>query len=220
MSEQDRHALQRFVAGLDVDADALATAITARALDATIVDEALLRTLADPETVVRRRAARRIARMDSLAPEVAAVLRQLAATDPDADTRASAEAALASHAPPPAVAADPSRPRALALLRLAAIRSRAEDELYAFEPVLHDEAPYADALLRVEGGAVVLVLAGLPTPFTGTLPAVVAGGEVLARATFPVTAEGQVTIAFAPEAGTLAALWRRLERFEVVVDAA
>ena len=42
----DRRAVDRFVAGLDVEEDALATAIVGMAVDRTVIVEALLKALA------------------------------------------------------------------------------------------------------------------------------------------------------------------------------
>src|SRR5690349_12283817 len=117
-ADDDRRALQRFVAGVDVEADALATAITAQALDHVIVDEALLHGLSSADAVVRRRTARRITRMVDVGDAVAERLAILAGTDPDEPTREGATAALRAHDRLPEADVRPERRR---LRRLAAL---------------------------------------------------------------------------------------------------
>lgn len=107
-ADRDR-ALHRFVAGLPVDEDALADAVAARAVKATIVVNAMLLGLEDDAPVVRMRAARRVAELVELPPRLAARLRQLGATDADLRVREAAEAALRAHEPEREPKPEPTR---------------------------------------------------------------------------------------------------------------
>lgn len=222
-ADEDRRALQRFVAGLPVDADALATAITAEALDHALVDDALLRALASDDATVRRRTARRIARMADVGEAVAGRLAILAQADADERTRALATAALRAHGRlPEAPRARPPRRFALTFT-FAAVRSSGAVGYELSEPLEGLLIP--DARLLLVDGVVHLQLQELPAEFAGTFPVVLdtdaAGEQVeLARATLPVSPDGAVTIALAPEAGSLRALAERLRRFEVIVPEA
>ena len=62
-SQDDIRAIDRFVAGLPVDHEELATALAARAIDRAIVVDAMLFALESDEDAVRLRAAKRSARM-------------------------------------------------------------------------------------------------------------------------------------------------------------
>ncbi len=93
-------AIDRFVAGLPVDGDELSLAVSARAVDAKIVVDALLCGLENDSPVARLHAAKRVARMIELAPRLEVRLRQLAATDGDRRVRARASAVLRAHARP------------------------------------------------------------------------------------------------------------------------
>lgn len=95
-TDRDR-AVDRFVAGLDVDDEELATAVAARAVDATIVIEALLLGLQDDSPVVRIRSAKRVGRLIELPSRLEARLRQLAVSDADRRVRDGADAALHAH---------------------------------------------------------------------------------------------------------------------------
>src|SRR3954463_13197420 len=95
--DDDDRAIDRFVAGAPVDADALAMAITAKATDRAVVVEALLKNLASDEAIVRVRAAERVARMPDVAPAVAARLRELAVNDAHPGAREACAAALRAH---------------------------------------------------------------------------------------------------------------------------
>lgn len=90
-------ALERLVAGAATDADELAAAVSAQAVDRAIVVTLLLDALGDSEAAVRRRAAMRVARMAEVAPRVAAGLEVMALTDADEDARAACRAALRAH---------------------------------------------------------------------------------------------------------------------------
>jgi hypothetical protein len=222
MSEDHRRALQRFVAGLDVDADALAAAITARALEETVVDEALLQNLGSDEAVVQRRAARRIARMDAVGPRVAARLAVIAGTQPDETTRAAAAEALRAHGLPVPGETEPTatpgrRRTVLTALRLELRGVRAGKPEVAIGPLLTSHAPYLGGRLRSVAGAARVELAGLPAAFTGTYPALVVDGEEIARAAAPVSADGAVVIDIELAAGSFEELERRLRVFDLVV---
>ena len=203
--DEERRALERFVAGLPVDADALATAITTKAVDRAIVVEALLNGLAHPEPAVRRRAARRIASMRDLDERVAARLAVLVETDEDERSREAIAAALRKHrleVPGEAAAKPPAR-APLALLRLKPSRtrsSRAQPGI-ALVAAPRKDAPEFLARVHDEGeGRLRFELTDLPEPFEGTRPVLRArtepgAGELtpIARASTPVT-DGAVTI--------------------------
>src|SRR5690348_11454947 len=128
-TDDDERAIDRFIAGAPVDADALASAITAKAFDRAVVIESLLQGLAAPEPVVRRRAAERIARMPDVDGRVEVELRRLAEQDDNERVRAACAAALAAHAPDAAATAEaePATGRrwsVLVLLKAATVRSR------------------------------------------------------------------------------------------------
>lgn len=202
------------MAGLPVDEDALAKAVTAKALDRTIVIEALLQGLDSPEPVVRRRAAERVTRMPYAAPQVAARLNYLAIEDADAGVRnASAEALRAHGHGIEAAAEDRPRLRVL-LLRLSVARSGEGPTLRLRYPA---EAPLFRASLDLTApGEARLELSGLPADFTGTRPLLRAarqpGGplEPLARAEQPVSDHGEMTLRIPLEGTSPAELEERL----------
>ena len=204
-SEEDRGAIDRFVAGAAVDANALAAAITANAVDRTVVVEALLKGLEDPEPLVRRRTALRIAGMPEIDNRLAARLAVTALSDDDDGCRHGAAAALRSHALPvpgertqPATSFSGRRP--LLLLRAAALRSAASGlELTAR---YREDAPdLATELVEAHGGDAQAELRGLPRSFAGTRPVLRARVAPppepltpIGRAANPVSADGAVTI--------------------------
>src|SRR3954452_8187325 len=96
-TDDDRRELDRFVAGLHVDPDDLALALTSRAVDRAMANQVLLRNLADPDPIVRARMAERIVQMSDLDPPVAAELRLLVENDEDAEVRSACEEALRVH---------------------------------------------------------------------------------------------------------------------------
>jgi hypothetical protein len=205
-SEEDRKALQRFVAGAPVEADALAQAITARAVDRAVVVEALMKGLDAPEAATRRRVAQRIARMSGLDERVGARLGVLAGTDDDERVRAAASATLQAHGLPvpgqPGTGAKPPRtsPARLAFLALRVGISRGDGSVAltaADQPVSGFTAELAG---DGQGGAS-LRLRGLPCAFVGHRPVLRAALErngprfPVAAADAPVSDAGEVTIA-------------------------
>lgn len=219
-TNDDRRAIERFVAGLPVDASDLATAITARAVDRTIVIQALLNGLSSPEPVVRLRAAERVAEMPDVAPPVAARLALIAATDEDRRAREASAAALRAHGLAVPDEADPPPKRwSFGLpLHLAVSFARdpeAEIEITAESLAARD---LHGLLRRDAAGAVWLDLAQLPEELIATRPTLRVrkdGPEArlvpLARAETPVSAGGDVTIRVPPAVGTFDAVagWLR-----------
>ena len=211
-TDDDRRTIDRFVAGLPVDADSLATAITAKAVDRTVVIEALLKGLASSEPVVRRRSAQRIQRIPDLAPRVAARLTVLAGTDEDAEARAASAAALRSHGQdvpgevPPRESARQWAPRILRI-ELALIRLRGEP--IPLEPLRAEDAPDLEGRLFDDQSGVRIALTGLPPEFAGTRPVVRARRErgspleAIASAEGPVAPDGEVTMTVTVDDPTL-----------------
>lgn len=216
-SDADRAALERFVAGLAVDPDVLARAITAHAVERTVVVEALLEGLTAPEPVVRLRFARRIARMPDLDRRVGARLTMVAGTDADDRVRAAATGTLRAHGLPVpgqpvadetgARTARPSRSIDTALrLRASAIRGTKGVEIEAL--FIEDAPALAGELHDLEGQAQ-LVLRGLPAAFVGTrmtLRVAFLPGSALspiARADMSVSAEGESSIDVPLESGSV-----------------
>ena len=213
-TEDDRAAIERFVAGAPVEADALAAAITAKAVDRTVVVEALLKGLGDPDPVIRLRTAFRIARMPEVDLRVTATLTLTAASDADAGCRDAASAALRRHElPVPGERAEDAgtsaRARPRLLLRAWAVRSAAGGVDLAAR--YREHAPNLDAqLLEAPGGHARVELRGLPPAFAGTRPLlrarVVPAPEPLTpvgRAAHPVSADGEVTIEIPLEGASL-----------------
>jgi transposase InsO family protein len=223
--DEDRRALQRFVAGLEVEADALATAIAAEAMDRAIVDEALLRGLSSDDAVVRRRTARRIARMTDVGDAVAGRLAIIAETDADERTRETAAAALQAQnrLPDAGLRGERRRRRVLAALRFvpATVRSTGPVRYQPLEPPAGSRI--VDARLLLVDDAVHLRLRELPAEFAGTFPVAAAidddtGAErELGRASTAVSPAGDVTIALAPELGSLESVAARLKTFDLFV---
>lgn len=207
-TEDDRRAIERFVAGAPVDAATLATAITARAVDREIVVEALLKGLASPEAVVRRRAAERAARLPDLAPRVAARLEVLAVHDEDGRTREASAIALRTHAgdDPAAREPEPQRPRFVLGLKVATLRSTG---LQGIVPSPLTSAPDLRVTIREEDGDIWLDLTGLPAAFAGTRPILRvardpgSGPREVAQAEAPVSPDGTGRIRIPRETASL-----------------
>lgn len=199
MSDEHRRALEREVAGLPVDADALADAVTQRAFDRTVVVEALVRGLDDGDPAARREIARRAARLVDLDPRVQARLAVLTDQDPDARVREAAADALRAHGAPVPGEPEPepraSAPRRLAFLGLRVAVARGAPGV----TVVPDQEPGPDCegVLTPDGaGGAVLTLHGLPVAFTGHRPVLRAAREpngprfAVVRADAPVPGSG------------------------------
>lgn len=217
-SEEDRRALERFVAGLPVEADALAHGITARAVERSIVVEAVVNGLSDADPVARRRLAQRTARMPELDPRIASRLAVLAGVDDDEQVREASAEALRVHglelpSEPAAGTAGARLPRDLVLrLRVSFVRSEAPPVVRAEDP---DEAPGLLGRLHLEAtGAARLELTRLPPAFVGTTPTLRATGWAgpidVGRADGPVSADAAVTIRIPATAATIDDLVDRL----------
>jgi hypothetical protein len=219
-SQDDDHALDRYVAGLDVAPDDLSAAVVSRALDRAVVVESLLRALEHGEAVVRLRAAERVAVMHDVGPRVIAALAVVVESDVDLDVRAAAAAALLAQLPAPG--SSPAwRPlqqlgEVVASLRIRrtglALRAPVPVQ-YELESDDRERAPQVAGRGLVDDDGLQVALDGLPAAFAGTYPTVIAAagdeGEMVAVATAaaPVTADGSVTIHIPPEddpAGTIA----------------
>jgi hypothetical protein len=180
-SDADRRALERFVAGLPVDPDALARAVTAKAVDRAIVMNALLNALVSPEPAVRRRAARRVERMPDVDPQVLARLAAMAEHDADERTRATCAQALSAHPSEEDRETTGGRrpPLGVLVLRLSRTRTRgAPARGIPLVALRRAEAP--DLLVRVHdegGGAVRFDFTGLPERLEDTRPALYARPE-------------------------------------------
>lgn len=209
--EDDRRALERYVAGVPVDPEALARAVTARAVDRTIVVEALLRGLDRDEPLLRRRMATRIAEMPHLDERVAARLRVLAGLDDDPGVREAAAEALRRHgvAAPGEVVVTSSAPAErtplLASLRLRALVVRSAVAPVTLEARYREDAPDLSGRVVGDGhGGAIVELHALPDDLVGTRPLLRARraplpeplAEIM-RASDPVSAAGDVTFAVA-----------------------
>ena len=223
-SGDDKRALERFVAGLEVEEDALAAAVTARAVDRTIVVEALLTALSSPEAAVRRRAALRVARMADIVPRIVAELTRIAAADPDERAREAGAAALRAHRLREPGAADepgaaPARARSAtslggrlrAVLWLQPLIFRAEELTVHLRPRVETDAPDMSGRLTADDeGRILMILARLPATFAGSRPSVRARRDAgstayseIGAATAPVSVDGAVTILIDPDLGSL-----------------
>ncbi len=203
MNDEARRALEREVAGLPVEADALADALMQRAFDRTVVVEALLLGLNDPDPATRRAIARRAARLEGLDPRVQARLTVLTDQDDDRHVREAAAATLRAHdAPVPGedVSRASREPRGrLAHLRLkvGTARSSAGVAIIAEQ----DSTPGFEGVISADGaGGAVVVLRGVPSVFAGHRPALRAAEEpngarsVVAVTQSPVSASGHALI--------------------------
>lgn len=222
-------AIDRFVAGLPVDGDELSLAVSARAVDAKIVVDALLCGLENDSPVARLHAAKRVARMIELAPRLEVRLRQLAATDGDRRVRARASAVLRAHARPvPGEEGDvtqaSARLRSLPSLWLrpaitrgaGPVRSgtpRAPRVVRSFQAREREEAPATRGRAITQDGELRIDLTGLPEAFIGRRLAVFVHGDAtevmqLAVASEPVDGAGGVSIP----------IERRSQTLEEIVD--
>jgi len=234
MGSADRDpAIDRFVASLPVDEDELATAVAAKAVDATIVVEALLRGLEDESPVIRARAARRVELMVEVPPRLEARLRLLADADADRRTREAAAAALRAHRPRVADEPHPDAPRRpLPRLWLARVTTRGVGPargaeapakprvLLSFVSRDREEAPGVRGRIVEEGDELRLDLSGLPKTLVGhrlQAMAYVTGSStasVLAIAETPVSETGAVSMPVDPDVYERVA--RRLATIELV----
>lgn len=230
---EDKRALERFVAGLEVEEHALAAAVTARAMDRTIVVEALLAALSSPQASERRRAAERVARMADVAPRIVAELTLIAGADSDERAREAGAAALRAHGlPVPGTAAGPERTtsrtasamesvgdRLRASLWLQSLSMRSKDAVVLLVSRDPTEAPDMRGRLIVDDdGNVMIVLSRLPASFAGSRPTMLVRRDAasafteIGTADEPVSADGAATIRIAPEIGTLEDVEGWLER--------
>lgn len=214
--EDDRRALDRFVAGLPVDPDALAIAITAKAVDRTIVVDALLKGLADPTAAVRRRTALRIGRMPEADPRLAARLGVLADADDDPGTREASAASLRAHGlPVPGegedAAASSGAHAPWVLLRASVARSATRRIEVAARYA--SDAPQLDGDLVEDPGGARADLRGLPPEFAGTRPALRA-----ARAPGPLTAIGTAEAPVSPDGSVTIRIPLEDTSFDDLVD--
>jgi hypothetical protein len=212
---ENRDALQRFVSGVEVSADALAAAITDQALDLLVLDQSLRDGLVSGEAIVRLRTARRVGRLPEVGPAVLARMAYLAESDPDPRVCAAAGDGLERHAPPA-----PRRRRRwplLAALRLELLGARGAGADVAFGPLVHSEAPEMGATLTIADGVRRLQFSALPERFVGTRPALLADGVELGRAESVVGDERTAAIALRPSAETPETVADRLAGAELVI---
>lgn len=228
--DDDDRAINRFVAGLPVDEDALDGAISAHAVDRMIIVEALVGALDSMEATARLRAAERIARMPDIARPVAGALTRLVVADADLDVRAAAAAALRTHGEP--VPGEPARRRAApqsteapvlgrtasrlsVALRRVAFRSGDEAITLLLLPIDRADVPVRGRARLGDGDRWSVTIDGLGAEFMGTYPrlwVLDADGTpfVLGTAADPVAADGSVTIAVRAEAGSAIDVQRML----------
>lgn len=228
--DDDDRSIDRFVAGLPVDEDALADAITARGIERTIVVEALVGALESTEATARLRAAERVARMEDVAEPVARALTRIAGGDVDLDVRAAAAAALRTHGEP--VPGEPMPSHATRRPTEAAVARRASRLSVAFQhmamrsgesaaplllllPIDRAKAPARGSARLDDAGSWSVTLSGLAGEFAGTRPLLWVPGEDglpfhLGTAADPVTSGGSVTIVIGPEAGSASDVQRLL----------
>lgn len=203
-SDEHRRALERHVAGLPVPADVLARAVTEEAFDRTVVVEALLMGMADPDPATRWQTVRAVERLVDLDPRLAARLAAASVQDDDVRVRAAAAATLRAHgvaapgdATSPAVSETSRVRRALLLLRPAVARGGPDIAL----------APAAGAPHAVKGdvrsdgvGGAVVTLRGMPPELVGCRPALrVAEAQngprtAVGAADAPVSLAGEVVV--------------------------
>jgi hypothetical protein len=202
--DDDRRALERYVAGLPADPEALAHAVTERAVHRTLIVEALLKGLASADADRRLRTAERIAELHDLDPRLRARLGVLVDQDADARVAAASSATLRAHAapvpgePPPVADPPPVRvPRMTLGLRLLRVMDATAPVM--FEALFADDAPALTGELEADGpDATRVVLHGLPDTLHGTTPELLAAREPgtltpIARAEAPVGADGAAT---------------------------
>jgi HEAT repeat protein len=204
-AEENRRAIDRLIAGLEVDTDDLATAIASRAMERSAVVDAVVRALDSGEPTVRLRAVERIGRMPDLAPRLEAALRRVALDDEDARVRAAGALALRRHAAEhpggSGGAADAPR-RVLAAIALHLLTTRSGTTAVVLRAKYSEDAPNLVAELVAEGeDPVRLSVRGLPEPLIGTRPELHVLTNRDAReltavgaASMPVSTTGEVTI--------------------------
>jgi hypothetical protein len=215
----DDRAIDRFVAGMPVDRDELSRAVSARAVDATIVVEALLRGLAHESADVRARTTKRVAELVELPPRLEARLRQLALTDAIRRVREGAVAALGAHeidVVEDSVAVKVRRAPRFAALRLVPRTMRGAvhgtqpvEVVLVFRARDREQAPGLRGKLVREGEELRIELERLPEAYVGQLLAVFARiGESadetqIAVAHSPVSPAGEASLPVAPGLGTV-----------------
>lgn len=214
-SQDDRHALQRFVAGLDVEPDVLATAVAAEAIDQVVVEEALLRALTADEASARVRAARRLARIPEVSQRVLAQLRLIATADEDPRAREQAAAALTAHEAPHAAAPDARRRTGLAILRLELLGVRG-GQAYTYAPRVRADLE-TGAILSIADGVPRLELSGLPERCRGRWPMLLVEGDELGVAEAAVSPDGEAAIVFPAWTGSLHELSELIEDAELAI---
>lgn len=201
--DDDRRALERAVAGVPVSADDLADALTQRAFDRTVVVEALLLGLDDPDPATRWEIARRTARLVDLDPLVGARLAVMTDQDVDERVREAAADGLRAHGltvpgEDSGPQAAPARGRTLgAVLRLRLAGDRAEGGLELVSELAESEG--LSGVLSADGaGGAVLALDGLPDALIGRVLLLRVASEAngprfpIATAAQPVTEDGGV----------------------------
>ena len=201
-SGDDERTIERFIAGVRVDEADLAAAAARRAIDRTIVVEALVRALEHPEAAVRLLTAQRLARMTNVGDELVGRLTHAAGSDPDLRVRAAADAALRVHrvAPVGPERRVSRRVRSLAFQPAFLRGTRAVVRLHAAD---RSDAPDAWARIVAEDDLVRVVLTGLPPDFASLRPTILIAGDDgqdidVATAAQPVADDGSVTIDVAP----------------------
>jgi hypothetical protein len=206
MSEDDdRRALERYVAGLPVDPDALAHAVAARAVERAIVVEALEKGLAAPDPATRLSIALRLRGMHELDPALAARLAVMTDQDDDERVRSAATETLREHgiAMPAGQTSTPPQvpiPILRFVLGLRLLRVMDDDAPIAFEALFGDDAPDLAGELLADGpDRSRIELRGLPPAFIGTRPVLRAArdGDMLepvAAADAPVAPDGSVIL--------------------------
>ena len=226
--DEDR-ALQRYVAGLPVDEATLTAAVTGRAVESTIVTEAMLAALESAEATARLRAAERAARMAVLAPRIARELTRAVTADVDLRVRAAAADALAGHGlevpgqVPEATDVLGTSPT-WAGLRLLFRRVQMRGVTTMLVPLDRDDAPAQGFAVRGEDGLWSIALSGLPASFAGarvTLRMIDDAGQVTVQATAgePVSDDGSVTIIISRAAGSLDEIEHHMAgEIEIVAD--
>jgi hypothetical protein len=206
MSSDDDRTIERFIAGVRVDEADLAAAAARRAVDRTIVVDALVRALEHPEAAVRLLTAQRLARMTNVGDVLVGRLTYAAGGDPDLRVRAAARAALRIHRVTPDERERRDTRRAGSILVSLAFQpaflrgTRAVVRLHAAD---RTDAPDAWARLLAEDLLVRVVLTGLPAGFASLRPTIRIAGDDgedidVATAAQPVAGDGSVTIDVAP----------------------
>ncbi|HEX4345447.1 MAG TPA: hypothetical protein VHZ31_07795 [Solirubrobacteraceae bacterium] len=229
--DEDR-AIDRFVAGMPVDLDELSRAVSARAVDATIVVEALLRGLAHESADVRARTTKRAGELVELPPRLEARLRQLALADAIRRVREGAVAALGAHDIDHDSAAVKVRrvPRFAALRLVPRTMPGAVQGTELVEVVLQfrardrEQAPGLRGKLVREGGELRIELERLPEAYVGQRLAVFArigdskDETQVAVANEPVSPTGDASLPVAPGLGSVEQITALLDTaFDVAV---